>query len=244
MTNSFLRKIGIFLSIAFLCGFFLAFLRTHNSLTQPSTRESLPVILLDPGHGGYDGGTGEGFGILEKDIVLNFAFLLKAELEKYKFPVYLTRTTDADLSKAVPYRGSRQGTDLYGRVYMIQRYNAQIFLSLHVNSMSNPSERGAIPFFKYNSPESKHLAQCILREIKHVQPYNQQTVLPGNYYVLNASPVTSVLLELAFITNNEDRALLQDNGYLQKMAEQLAKGIHHYTVTKDMPTFFRWLVGG
>lgn len=244
MTNHFLRKLGLFLSVAFLCGLLLAFVQLHNSISQPSAATTLPVILLDPGHGGWDGGTGEGFGILEKDIVLNFAFLLKAELEKYNFPVHLTRTTDTDLSKVVPYQGGRQRTDLYGRVYMIRRYNAGIFISLHVNSMSNPNERGAIPFFKSNSPESKRLAQSILHAVKHIQPHNIQTVLPGNYYVLNASPVTSVLLELAFITNSQDRALLQDQTFLSQMAVEVAKGIHHYTVTKEVPAFFRWFLGG
>ena len=241
---TFFKRIALILGLAFICGFFLAFSWPDSAFPPSATQETLPIILLDPGHGGYDGGTGENQGVLEKNIVLEFTFLLKAELEKYNFPVYMTRTTDNDLSKTIPWRGGRQRTDLYARVNLARQYNAAILLSIHVNSSKDPGEKGAIPFYKKNSPESKRLASHILHATKAVQPYNKHKILPGNYYILNASPIPAVLLELAFITNSEELNLLQDKTFLSKMAEQVAKGVHHYHVTKDVPVFLRWLFGG
>lgn len=209
---------------------------TPSPEATPPPASPLPHILLDPGHGGWDGGTHDHNGLKEKDIALRFGFLLKNELEHYGFPVSMTRTTDRELSEFAPYQGTRQRTDLCARARMITKYDADLFVSLHVNAASNTNLCGAITFYQRKSAESKLFAQYIQNAIQTVQPYNRQTILPGNFYLLNASPVPATLLEIAFITHPTEHTLLQDSVFLQKMACEVARGIYQYATEANKAT--------
>lgn len=224
--------------IAFFLGFGLSLafpmLVTSPHIVLPL---KMPTILLDPGHGGWDGGTHDFQGLKEKDVVLQFGFLLKAELEKYDFLVKMTRTTDRELSEFAPYQGTRQRTDLLARVNMITQHQADLFISIHVNAAPNRNLCGGITFYQRKSKKSKTLAQSIQTAVKEVQLYNNQTILPGNFYLLNCAPVPSVLLELAFITHNDEHRLLQDPIFLQQMAEEVARSILNYTLQESRKTF-------
>lgn len=206
-----------------------------------SLQRDLPTILLDPGHGGWDGGTHDNNGLKEKDIALQFGFLLQAELQQLGFPVHMTRTTDRELSEFAPYQGTRQRTDLLARSRMVTQYNANLLISLHVNAASNRDLCGAIVFYKRKSTESKKLAEQIQDAILTVQPYNRQTILPGNFYILNASPVPAVLLEIAFISNPHEYQLLKNPAFLQQMAKVVANGIYQHVSESDKPTLMRLL---
>jgi N-acetylmuramoyl-L-alanine amidase len=148
----------------------------------------------------------------------------------------MTRTTDRELSEFAPYQGTRQRTDLCARTRMIKQYDADLFVSLHVNAASNTQLCGAITFYQRKSAESKLFAQYIQHAIQTVQPYNRQTILPGNFYLLNASPVPAVLLEIAFITHLREHALLQDSAFLQNMARQVTQGIYQYVTEANKAT--------
>lgn len=204
-----------------------------------SLQTVLPTILLDPGHGGWDGGTHDHNGFKEKDIVLQFGFLLQAELQQLGFPVSMTRTTDRELSEFAPYQGTRQRTDLLARTRMVTQYDADLLISLHVNAASNRNLCGAIVFYQRKSNESKKLAKQIQDAILPVQPYNRQTILPGNFYILNASSVPAVLLEIAFISNPHEYQLLKSSAFLQQMANVVAGGIYQYVLETKKPAWIR-----
>lgn len=236
------RKYGLIMVIALVLGFFLAsFIKILDSTphpvpspkilspeTVPTPAQPLPRVLLDPGHGGWDGGTHDHHGLKEKDLVLRFAFLLEAELKNLGFPVFMTRTTDRELSEFAPYQGTRQRTDLCARARMMKTYEADLFISLHVNAAANANFCGAITFYPRKSIESKRLAQSIQNAIQRVQPYNRQTILPGNFYLLNVSAIPAALLEIGFITHPREHVLLQNSLFLQNMAREVANGIYQY----------------
>lgn len=232
-----LQKVLRLIVIAFFLGICLS-LAFPILVASPryASPDRMPTILLDPGHGGWDGGTHDFQGLKEKDIVLQFGFLLKSELEKYGFPVQMTRTTDRELSEFAPYQGTRQRTDLLARVNMITQYDADLFISIHVNSAPNRNLCGGITFYQRKSKQSKRLAQSIQAALKEVQPYNNQTILTGNYYLLNCAPVPSVILEMAFITHHKEHRLLQDPVILQQMAEEIARSILNYTLETSRKT--------
>ncbi len=237
-----IRKSLICFVIACLIGLsFIIFLPSF-AFSPDLTLPRMPTILLDPGHGGWDGGTHDFNGLLEKNIVLDYAFLLKTELEKYNFQVQMTRTTDRELSEFAPYQGTRQRTDLLARVMMVTQYKANIMLSIHVNAAAKHDLCGAIAFYQRQSTDSKKLAKSIQNSIQKLQTYNQQTILPANFYILNQSPITTVLLELAFITHPREHDDLQNPDYLKKMAELVALAVYQYTVDKhSKPTIFHYL---
>ncbi len=239
--SNIIRKLPLYLIGMFILGFFISIINAQLALSPRAPSFNLPTILIDPGHGGWDGGTHDSNGLLEKNIVLNFAFLLKTELEKFQFPIKMTRTTDMELSEFAPYQGTRQRTDLLARVTMATKFNADMMISLHVNAASDSSLCGGIVFYQRNSSKSKKLASSIQKTFYHIQPYNRQKILPGNFYILNHSPIPTVLVELAFITHPQDHNFLQNEVYLKKLAEKMALAIHENTIDRTLPSLSRYL---
>ena len=111
------------------------------------------MILIDPGHGGMDGGAASSDGTLEKDINLAIAKQLAAEVEQYPCSVILTRERDEWLCDAEEGSiRSRKTADLKARREMIRKYEPDITVSIHLNSFrEDPGVRGAQVFY----PDSK-----------------------------------------------------------------------------------------
>jgi N-acetylmuramoyl-L-alanine amidase len=103
------------------------------------------IIVVDPGHGGVDGGASRN-GILEKDINLDIAVKLKSILENKGYKVLLTREQDVSLDSLDHSGLSRHARDLRARVNIINTSGAQLFLSIHVNCISNGSADGSFVF--------------------------------------------------------------------------------------------------
>ena len=96
----------------------------------PSLELSGKTIVVDPGHGGHDSGTLD-FGYREKDVTLAMGLQLQTTLRGRGAKVVMTRTTDVDL-------GHTDRADLEGRVLIAQQAQADAFVSIHANSLSNP----------------------------------------------------------------------------------------------------------
>ena len=124
-------------------------------------------ILIDPGHGGIDPGTGEKFKLYEKDINLDLAFRLRELLESKGATIDLTRWSDQELSYLSPdLKAGRHRRDLWGRVFLSQAYDATILISLHVNSSSDENERGSIVFYARGSGDGKALAGAVQAQLQ------------------------------------------------------------------------------
>ncbi|SHF38453.1 N-acetylmuramoyl-L-alanine amidase [Caldanaerobius fijiensis DSM 17918] len=183
------------------------------------------VIVIDPGHGGIDGGCNRG-GILEKNINLSVALTLRKKLENAGATVFMTRETDTaldHLNNKNPYRHKR---DLIARVDIINQHKPDIFLSLHVNS-GNSKSRGAIVFFSSKNPESKKLAQPIQDYLNELTG-QVNTSLTGDFYILRNAASPGVLIEMGFISNPQEANLLQDKTYQSKLADAILSGVMYY----------------
>jgi N-acetylmuramoyl-L-alanine amidase len=99
------------------------------------------------------------------------------------------------------------------------------FVSIHVNKIGSKSTSGAIVFYSRNKPESKRLASCIQRAIKDVAPFRGQSVLEGDYYVLNAARLPAVIVEVGFISNPKEKELLLSPSYRKRLAEAIFQGL-------------------
>lgn len=190
-----------------------------------------PPILLDPGHGGIDGGANRD-GQLEKEIVLDIALRTERYLQRHKIPVLLTRTTDTDLGGR--YDGQRLRRDLNHRIRMANRCRAVFVLSIHVNSSHNESERGMMLFYQ-PSPWGRDAAY-LFDDILRRWPLHQRRERPhprGDFAILRWSKAPAILVELGFITHPEDRQRLADLAYREQVAQALASGcaaIYHQWV--------------
>ncbi|MGI6711797.1 MAG: N-acetylmuramoyl-L-alanine amidase [Bacillota bacterium] len=191
------------------------------------------VIVLDPGHGGIDGGTHDGQGVLEKNIVFDIALELKSILTSLGAGVIMTREADSDLGHRNSLFRSRQRRDLAARTQVAVESQADIFLSIHVNHMKDERKKGSMFFFQRKNPQSNHLAQSLWKQIKIIQPDNEEKPLPAGFYLLRNSPMVTVLWEVGFLSNNEEKNLLINPQYQVKLAQAISLGIIDYIQSSE-----------
>ncbi|WP_058302243.1 N-acetylmuramoyl-L-alanine amidase family protein [Gorillibacterium timonense] len=227
-----------------LCSFVLAFAslfagNATHALLSPTQTETLPStgdphlpsadVLLDAGHGGIDGGTFEG-DILEKDINLKVALLLRKELIARKVDCVLNRSGDYALSEENRWQGarSRHLRDLGQRYGLTTVLEPSAVVSLHVNWTRNPKRLGPIVLYQPNNPKS-HLLARVLQDALNRNAGTSNTPFPGKtYYLLRRIDAPTVIVEMGFLSNASDRRKLTDPAEQKKIAEALASAIADY----------------
>lgn len=185
------------------------------------------IIYLDPGHGGFDGGTTYE-GIIEKDITLKVSLLIANYLEKTGFTVKLTRNTDKAL-------GKNKQKDIYKRVDLINSSKAVIYISIHVNSYPSNKVWGFQTFYSDKSEENKILAEDIMKMLYLMDNSNKRIAkMIYGKYLLEHTVITGCLIELGFLTSESDRHKLIDDEYQRKIAQYIYLGILGYIETKGV----------
>lgn len=190
---------------------------------------SQPIIVIDPGHGGVDSGA-IFEDILEKDITLDTSLHIKKLLQEKNVSFALTRESDVDLGGELTK--GRHKRDLLARRDVIDR--GKIAVSIHVNTIDDIQEEGAVVLYAQGSKEGEKLAACILAELGKVQKLNYSQPIPrSNLFLLRTSKPPMVLVELGFISNKEDRLKLMDADFRKKCAQAIVSGIENY-LEKEM----------
>lgn len=190
------------------------------------------VIVIDPGHGGIDGGTSRD-GVLEKEINLDIAKKLKSILIKQGYKIIMTREEDVSLESLDSSRKSRHMRDLTARANIINNSNSQLFLSIHVNSnFKKPATNGAIVFFNKKYEQNKTLALCIQNQLNNLvvdgKKRSTHDPVQAKYYVLDYSNIPGVIVETGFISNEEERQELVKDSFRQELAKSISKGVEQY----------------
>lgn len=185
------------------------------------------TVLIDPGHGGVDGGTADHTGILEKEINLAIALALRDQLKQSGLRVVMTRETDTDLSPFISGRIDRHRRDLLARVQKARQANSLCLISIHCDWSEARHKQGTVVFYNYLSAPSKELALSIQEEVNKVQKKPQKAV-PGRYFIIRQKGLTGVLIEVGFLSNTEDAALLKNPEYQETLALAISKGILKY----------------
>lgn len=191
------------------------------------------TIVLDPGHGGVDGGTSYG-DILEKNINLIIGLKLNEELTKKGATVVMTREIDNSLDDRIVGNGSRHREDLNARVKIANDNKADIFISIHVNHTKNTSKMGPIIFYDIDSENGKFLAEYVQTRLNNLSAYKEMDVkvkhspTSGNYFTLKNISSPGVIVETGFISNENDRKLLLDVEHQNEMIELIARSIIDY----------------
>lgn len=227
--------------VCFLSLFFLGF-QAYLPAVQTTATNGF-TIIVDPGHGGIDGGVCRGEDLLEKNINLALAKQLRSVLRKKGYGVKMTRETDKDVSDLLP-NGSdtRHRRDVHGRAKYINESNGDLFVSIHVNSCEDPYTRGAITFFTADDPQSELLAEEIqnhLNPVTRAEPqageYFHENIRAGEFYLLLNTNIPGVIIEVGFITSPSDKKLLATNSYRKKLAEAICAGIESYIAKAKLP---------
>ena len=184
------------------------------------------VIIVDPGHGGFDPGKPGITGEDEKDLNLKIGLKLRDYLEQAGAVVIMTRTTDDDVDgmDGVKYKSK----DMVERKKLSE--GGDILVSIHQNSFTQPSVKGAQVFYNQKSDKGKKLAEIIQKSIKEqASPDNKRAAKSNtNYYVLKATNIPAVIVECGFLTNPEEEKLLNDEVYQDRLAWSIYVGIIKY----------------
>jgi len=192
-----------------------------------------PVILLDAGHGGEDGGAVGIGGVVEKDLNLAITLKLESFLRAMGYQTILTRTSDADLHDltAATMR-ERKVSDIHNRFAMMEALREKdLFVSIHQNKFPGSGARGTQVFYAKNTPQSAVLAESIQQSVvRLVQPENTRQIKPSgdSIYLLYYAKKTAVLVECGFLSNAGDAGKLQQDEYQNQLAFAIACGVLEY----------------
>lgn len=170
------------------------------------------VIVIDPGHGGYDNGA-SGRVHKEKTLNLQSAQELKTLLQNAGAKVIMTRSSDLYLS-------------LSQRVDISHKVKADAFISIHYNSFSSSSS-GLVSFY-YNSSKDRALAKSLHEGLVSQTGMRNLGVKYGNYHVLRTNKQPSALLELGFLSNPNEEKHIATRDYQKKAARGIYEGLKKY----------------
>ncbi|MGI6776491.1 MAG: family 10 glycosylhydrolase [Acetivibrionales bacterium] len=177
------------------------------------------TIMLDPGHGGSEAGAIGPLGLdyAEKDINLDFAVTLQAELEKLGAEILMTRTEDTDLS-------------LQARLAASRNAKPDLFLSLHANSMADNVDISKVDGFSvyYREPFAQPLSQALLDSVTNGLGRSNKGIHARNFYVTRGTWTISILLENGFVPNPDEFEWLTDEYEQSRLAENISQTIAEY----------------
>ncbi len=222
--------VSILIVIIFLsCTLFIYGNRPANSFSDPQSG----IIVIDPGHGGVDGGTNKD-GILEKDINLAIAKKLRSYLEQKAYKVIMTREEDISLDNLNdPNNSNRHQMDLNNRLDIINNSNAQLFISIHVNcNLNRPDTDGSIVFYSEKYQENRQLAYLLQRSFNSMIVDGVKRTIHdpqvNDYFLLKHSKIPGVIAETAFISNTAERKRLTEEPFQEQLAKAIFDGVEKY----------------
>ncbi len=186
---------------------------------EPVMRTSKATIVIDAGHGGFDGGAVGQTGVKEDGINLAVAKKLQKLFEKNGYTVIMTREDE----NAV---GDTKREDMAKRREIIENANADIVVSIHMNKFPNESVSGPQVFFYEHSTEGEELARLIQQElIEALNPPKVRIEHPEDYYILSSGNCPAVIVECGFLSNEREEKLLQDDDYQTSCAKAIYRGV-------------------
>lgn len=185
------------------------------------------TVVIDPGHGGVDGGTADWQGNLEKNINLKLAIKVRKQLRQSGLRVILTRDRDTDLAPFLSGRKGRHRRDLMGRINKAIAARCFSLVSIHCDYSSDQRKQGAVVFYNYLSGSSREIAGLIQEELNLVQE-RAGKIAPGKFLIIRQKAITGVLVEVGFLSNQIDAGKLQTDYYQELLAGAISKGILRY----------------
>ena len=182
------------------------------------------IITLDAGHGGSDPGAIGSDGTKEKNITLAITKAVKELLEKKGAKVYMTRTTDVDVYGP----NASDADELQARVNVGEKYNSDLFVSLHVNSSVNKNVGGFSTYYYPKTSNDLRIAKAIQDQLTANFGVDDLGVRQANFYVIKRISMPATLVEMCFISNEKELVLMKGKWFQNKTARLIAAGIEKY----------------
>lgn len=199
--------------------------RTYNDSDKP-------VIILDAGHGGMDGGCTSINGDVEKGINLNILLTLRDMLRVSGYDVEVTRDTDKSIhDSGIEGIANQKSSDMDNRLALFNKYENAVCISIHQNQFTDSKYSGAQMFYSNSNRENERLASIMQSKfVEFLQPENQrETKLCGKeLFLCYFSENPTVMVECGFLSNPEEAALLTTEEYQNKVAFTIFSGINEF----------------
>lgn len=219
--------VSVFFLAACCC---LCFTVSHNNITASGDVKNPGLyIIIDPGHGGMDGGTSAADGTLEKHINLQIAQKLNSLLKATGFRTVMLRTDDELIGdNSLSTIRARKVTDIKTRLAIAENHPDSLLISIHQNYYSVSKYYGTQVFYSPNSPLSKSLAESIQNSVvTMLQPSNERKIkaVGTNIYLLYNCTIPSVMVECGFLSNEDEAKKLKTEEYQTQIAFSIMQGI-------------------
>ena len=189
-----------------------------------------PVIIIDAGHGGFDGGCIGLDGTLEKEINLNISLQLDHILSELGYKTILIRDNDCSVETEGSTVRERKKSDIFKRFSYMKEYPGCVYLSIHQNQYTAEYVNGGQMFYTPNNEDSKNLAQCIQDSVaENLQTNNNRNIKPctKDVYLIHYAPSesTAVLIECGFLSNGNDLKNLKNREYQKQLGGAITLGL-------------------
>ena len=185
---------------------------------------SEPVLVLDAGHGGEDGGASTASGSKESDINLSIVLKMDALLAFCGKPAVLTRSEDISLhDDGCATIREKKVSDLKNRVTLVNRHSDALLISVHQNYFTDSRYSGSQVFYNHGdvSRQWGEHTQELLRRTLDPDNGRRAKLVPDSVYLFDHISCPSILVECGFLSNGEEAALLLTEHYQRKIAAVL-----------------------
>ena len=232
-----IRRRDVVLTVLF-CGFFACFSLilmqglNRETLSVFSVQEGVPVtVIVDPGHGGEDGGAVSNDGVQESHLNLEVSLRLNELLRFAGQRTIMTRSEDiSTCDEGLDTIKARKASDLRNRVSLVNGTENAVLLSIHQNSLPSSTVTHGAQVFWNTQPGAQELAICIQDVLNTtVNPGNKKEpkAIPQTIYLTKHAQAPSVVVECGFLSNPAETILLQQPAYQTKLALSVAAGYFH-----------------
>lgn len=183
-------------------------------------------IVLDAGHGGRDDGCSGVNGAKESEINLKITKKIANLLDDYGFKVYLTRKDENGLydEDASNYKQS----DMKKRINIIEKVKPDFVVSIHQNSYPDSKQKGAQAFYEKGDELGKIFAESMQSQLYAQLPNARKEANIGDYYILNETKVSAIIVECGYLSNQEEELMLLNDDYQTKVAYAVVCGVVKY----------------
>lgn len=189
------------------------------------------TVVIDAGHGGTDPGSiGYKTKVHEADLNLKLSKMLQEKLKQAGINVVMTRTDEKAMLEGAGKKWKQE--DMRLRKELIKNIRPNMVISIHQNSYTNHSYRGAQVFYDKTSGISKQIADFIQAEFKKDLNKSIKATSPGDYFMLKCTYAPSVIVECGFLSNAEDEKLLLSEEYQEKIIDCIYRGIINFLQVK------------
>ena len=218
------------------CGGFLCAAFAFPALTTGlpaisafSAAEKPPeTVVIDPGHGGEDGGAVSPGGVQESHINLAVSKQLRDLLRFAGVPTAMTREEDVTIcDEGLGTIRARKASDIRNRVAIVNGTENAVLLSIHQNSLPSSTVTHGAQVFWNQQEGAEALAEAIQTSLNgsiNVGNEKHTKQIPPTVYLMNHVTVPAVLVECGFLTNQEETRRLQDETYQRALAVSIAAG--------------------